>query len=49
VTGKNVAQTQNTATNGSIFVDTQEWAAGMYFLEVILNGNSVVVEKLVKK
>lgn len=49
VTGKNVAQAQNAATNGSIFVDTQDWGAGMYFLEVILNGDAVVVEKVVKR
>ncbi len=49
VTGKSVAQAQNTATNGSVFVDTQDWASGMYFLEVILNGNFVVVEKVVKR
>jgi choice-of-anchor B domain-containing protein len=49
VTGKNMAQAQNVATNGTVFVDTQDWAAGMYFLEVILNGNSVITEKVVKK
>ena len=49
VTGKNVAQAQNVTTNGSLFVDTQDWVAGMYFLEVILNGDAVVVEKVVKK
>ena len=48
VTGRNLATAQNIPANGSIRVEVADWASGMYFLEIVLDEEAVLTDKIFK-